>query len=49
MAEAHQTVAGIVAEHAAFVRALALRVAPAPGLADDVAQQVFPEFLAKAD
>ena len=33
--------------HAGFVRALALRLAPAPGLAEDIAQQVLLEFLAK--
>jgi DNA-directed RNA polymerase specialized sigma24 family protein len=31
-----------------FVRALALRLAPAPGLAEDIAQQVFLEFIAKS-
>src|SRR4029077_3816984 len=31
-----------------FVRSLALRFAPAPGLAEDIAQQVFLEFVAKA-
>ena len=33
--------------HAGFVRALSLRLAPAPGLAEDIAQQVLLEFLAK--
>jgi hypothetical protein len=27
-----------------FVHALALRMAPAPGLAEDIAQQIFDEF-----
>jgi RNA polymerase sigma factor (sigma-70 family) len=31
-----------------FVHALALRLAPAPGLAEDIAQQVFLEFISKA-
>jgi RNA polymerase sigma-70 factor (ECF subfamily) len=34
--------------HAGFVRGLAIRHAPLPGLADDIAQQVLVEFLAKA-
>jgi RNA polymerase sigma-70 factor (ECF subfamily) len=34
--------------HAGFVRGVALRHAPYPGLADDVAQQVLVEFLARA-
>src|SRR5262245_46202402 len=37
----------LLAGHNTFVRALALRLAPAPGLAEDIAQQVFLEFLAK--
>src|SRR5689334_8688214 len=39
----------LVEANAGFVRALALRFAPAPGLAEDIAQQVFLEFIAKAD
>jgi DNA-directed RNA polymerase specialized sigma24 family protein len=46
MAEGEPTVESIVATHAGFVHALALRFAPAPGLAEDIAQQVFLEFLA---
>jgi RNA polymerase sigma-70 factor (ECF subfamily) len=38
----------LAATHAGFVHALALRLAPAPGLAEDIAQQVLLEFLAKA-
>lgn len=38
----------IIEAHEGFVRALALRLAPAPGLAEDIAQQVFLEFIAKA-
>ena len=38
----------LVEANAGFVRALALRLAPAPGLAEDIAQQVFLEFIAKA-
>lgn len=34
--------------HAGFVRGLALRHAPYPGLADDVVQQTLVEFLARA-
>jgi len=37
----------LLAAHDGFVHALALRLAPAPGLAEDIAQQVFLEFLAK--
>lgn len=33
--------------HGGFVRALALKFAPVPGLAEDIAQQVFLEFIAK--
>ncbi|MBN1672999.1 MAG: sigma-70 family RNA polymerase sigma factor [Kiritimatiellae bacterium] len=39
----------IVTEHEGFVKALALKLAPAPGMCDDIAQQVFLEFMAKAD
>ena len=39
----------IIEANAGFVRALALRLGPAPGLADDIAQQVVLEFLAKAN
>ncbi|QOV92061.1 RNA polymerase sigma factor [Humisphaera borealis] len=35
--------------HHGFVKGLALRHAPLPGIADDILQQVFVEFLAKAD
>ena len=38
----------IIETYGGFVRALALRLAPAPGLAEDIAQQVFLEFVAKA-
>jgi len=48
MAEPEPTIESLVATHAGFVHGLALRFAPAPGLADDIAQQVFLEFLAKA-
>ncbi|MCE9561544.1 MAG: sigma-70 family RNA polymerase sigma factor [Planctomycetes bacterium] len=34
--------------HSGFVRGLALRHAPLPGLADDIVQQVLVEFLARA-
>jgi RNA polymerase sigma factor (sigma-70 family) len=39
----------IARAHDGFVKALALRLAPVPGAADDVAQQVFLEFLQKAE
>jgi len=45
--ETPRPVRELLAAHDAFVRALALRLAPAPGLAEDIAQQVFLEFLAK--
>ena len=35
--------------HHGFVKGLALRHAPLPGIADDILQQVFVEFVAKAD
>src|SRR5689334_14169199 len=38
----------LLSAHNGFVRALALRLAPAPSLAEDIAQQVFLEFMAKA-
>ncbi len=34
--------------HSGFVRGLALRHAPLPGVTDDVVQQVLVEFLARA-
>ncbi len=37
----------VVLAHSTFVKALAVRFAPWPGLADDIAQQVFLEFLSK--
>ena len=45
--EAHDIAASAVQTHEPFVRALARKYAPAPGLADDIVQQVFAEFLAK--
>lgn len=39
--------AQLVLAHHGFVKARALRLAPLPGLADDITQQVFLEFLAK--
>ncbi len=41
--------AQLVLVHHAFVKGLALRHAPWPGLVDDITQQVFLEFLAKED
>ena len=49
MSELEPRIAEIIESHGHFVRSLALRLAPAPGLADDIAQQVFLEFVAKAD
>jgi RNA polymerase sigma-70 factor, ECF subfamily len=39
----------IAAREEGFVLALATRLAPAPGLAEDIAQQVFLEFVEKAE
>jgi RNA polymerase sigma-70 factor, ECF subfamily len=48
MSEALMVIDEVLTVHGGFVRALALRLAPAPGLAEDIAQQVFLEFIAKA-
>ena len=48
MPEADPAIQKIIDAQAGFVRALALRLAPAPGLAEDIAQQVFLEFIGKA-
>jgi len=37
----------LLAAHDGFVLGLAMRLAPTPGLAEDIAQQVFLEFLSK--
>jgi RNA polymerase sigma factor (sigma-70 family) len=42
-------VAQLVLAHHAFVRGLAFKLAPWPGLVDDISQQVFFEFLAKQE
>lgn len=42
-------VAQLVLAHHAFVRGLAFKLAPWPGLVDDISQQVFLEFLAKQE
>ena len=39
----------LVLSHHGFVRALAFKLAPWPGLVDDISQQVFLEFLAKQE
>lgn len=39
----------LIGAHEDFVRAWAIQLAPAPGLADDITQQVFTEFIAKAE
>src|SRR5262245_11995449 len=49
MREREPRITEIVQSNGHFVRSLALRLAPAPGLAEDIAQQVFLEFIAKAD
>jgi RNA polymerase sigma-70 factor (ECF subfamily) len=49
MSEQQARIAEIIQDCGHFVRSLALRLAPAPGLAEDIAQQVFLEFVAKAD
>lgn len=49
MASNETKVAQLVLAHHAFVRALAFRLAPWPGLVDDISQQVFLEFLAKQE
>jgi RNA polymerase sigma factor (sigma-70 family) len=45
--ETAMQIENIVEEQQAFVKALALSLAPAAGVADDIAQQVFLEFVAK--
>jgi RNA polymerase sigma-70 factor (ECF subfamily) len=42
-------VAQLILVHHGFVRALAFKFAPWPGLVDDISQQVFLEFLAKQE
>jgi len=49
MSEREPRIAEITESHGHFVRSLALRLAPAPGLAEDIVQQVFLEFVAKGD
>ncbi len=49
MSDRDALIAGIVEQHGHFVRSLALRLAPAPGLAEDIAQQVLMEFVAKGE
>ncbi len=48
MNESDPAVAKIVESQRFFVQALAIRFAPWPGLADDITQQVFLEFINKA-
>src|SRR5262245_44600786 len=48
MSELQPPIAELLECHEHFVHSLALRLAPAPGLAEDIAQQVFLEFVAKA-
>jgi len=49
MSELNSRIAAIIECHGHFVRSLALWLAPAPALAEDIAQQVFLEFVAKGD
>ena len=49
MSEQPRHIAEVIESHGHFVRSLALKLAPAPGLAEDIAQQVFLEFVAKSD
>ena len=48
MPETNPILNRLIEANAGFIHALALRLAPAPGLAEDIAQQVFLEFIAKA-
>src|SRR2546427_9980662 len=48
MPEPDPTLNQLIEANTGFVHALALRLAPAPGLAEDIAQQVFLELIAKA-
>jgi|ERR1043166_866768 RNA polymerase sigma-70 factor (ECF subfamily) len=48
MPEPEARLAELIEFQGPFVRSLALRLAPAPGLAEDIAQQVFLELIAKA-
>jgi len=49
MSDRDALIAAIVEDHGHFVRCLALRLAPAAGLAEDIAQQVLMEFVAKSE
>ena len=49
MSSTETKVARLVLAHHAFVKALAFKLAPWPGLVDDISQQVFLEFLAKQE
>src|SRR5437773_3605426 len=48
MPHADPTLNQLIEANTGFVHSLALRLAPAPGMAEDIAQQVFLEFIAKA-
>ena len=48
MPETNPILNRLIEANTGFVHALALRLAPAAGLAEDIAQQVFLEFIAKA-
>jgi len=48
MPETNPILNRLIEANTGFVHALALRLAPGPGLTEDIAQQVFLEFIAKA-
>src|SRR5437773_12085065 len=48
MPHADPTLNQLIEANTGFVHSLALRLAPAPGMAEDIAQQVFLELIAKA-
>jgi RNA polymerase sigma-70 factor (ECF subfamily) len=49
MTERDTSIEAALKEHEGFVKGLALKLAPVPGIAGDIAQQVFLEFLAKRE
>jgi RNA polymerase sigma-70 factor, ECF subfamily len=49
MSSLESRIAEVAGRHHGFVKTLALKLAPVPGVADDIAQQVFLEFIAKRE
>src|SRR5688500_18614665 len=47
--ESEPLIAELVCQNQGFVKALAIKFAPLPGAADDIAQQVFLEFISKSE